>query len=259
MRGATSPRLLLELTCAQVLLPAAASDEKSLLARLERLERGAPTPVPQSPPRGPRSGSDDEDPERARVPRPAEQQAPEPARTPPRQQPPPPSQPAADSLRQSWDAILEAVKQERKVAWMLLSHASVLSLEDKVLTLRFPGDGDVKGFSLSGHDAVLKRVLNTRFGLDVTVRGVAGADGVPAARPPAAVRAAPAPPEPAPPESAPPEMTGTPDEPPDELSPDEDLPDEPSPDDRAVQEAELTGMDLIQRELGGQVIGEIED
>ena len=40
MRGATSPRLLLELMCAQVLLPAAATDEKSLLARLERLETG---------------------------------------------------------------------------------------------------------------------------------------------------------------------------------------------------------------------------
>ncbi len=51
MRGATSPRLLLELMCAQVLLPAAATDEKSLLARLERLERGdrAPAPRPQVP------------------------------------------------------------------------------------------------------------------------------------------------------------------------------------------------------------------
>ena len=53
MRGATSPRLLLELTCAQVLLPAAATDEKSLLARLERLEKGTPSTVPQSPPRPP--------------------------------------------------------------------------------------------------------------------------------------------------------------------------------------------------------------
>ena len=44
MRGATSPRLLLELTCAQVLLPAAATDEKSLLARLERLEKGNAVP-----------------------------------------------------------------------------------------------------------------------------------------------------------------------------------------------------------------------
>ncbi|GAA3542448.1 hypothetical protein GCM10022419_023250 [Nonomuraea rosea] len=40
MRGATSPRLLLELMCARVLLPGAAQGESALLARLERLERG---------------------------------------------------------------------------------------------------------------------------------------------------------------------------------------------------------------------------
>ncbi|MFJ2955100.1 DNA polymerase III subunit gamma and tau [Streptomyces sp. NPDC087270] len=40
MRGATSPRLQLELICARVLLPAAYEDERSLQARLERLERG---------------------------------------------------------------------------------------------------------------------------------------------------------------------------------------------------------------------------
>ncbi|TMR18642.1 DNA polymerase III subunit gamma and tau, partial [Nonomuraea turkmeniaca] len=40
MRGATSPRLLLELMCARVLLPGASHGEEALLARLERLERG---------------------------------------------------------------------------------------------------------------------------------------------------------------------------------------------------------------------------
>src|SRR5580704_7230035 len=39
MRGATSPRLLLELMCAQVLLPGAAVGELAMLARLETLER----------------------------------------------------------------------------------------------------------------------------------------------------------------------------------------------------------------------------
>ncbi|WP_445402815.1 DNA polymerase III subunit gamma and tau [Streptomyces sp. LE64] len=39
MRGATSPRLQLELICARVLLPAAYDDERSVMARLERLER----------------------------------------------------------------------------------------------------------------------------------------------------------------------------------------------------------------------------
>ncbi|MFF2227261.1 DNA polymerase III subunit gamma and tau [Streptomyces globisporus] len=41
MRGATSPRLQVELICARVLLPAAYDDERSLQARLDRLERGA--------------------------------------------------------------------------------------------------------------------------------------------------------------------------------------------------------------------------
>ncbi|WP_405830954.1 DNA polymerase III subunit gamma and tau [Streptomyces sp. NBC_01176] len=40
MRGATSPRLQLELICARVLLPAAYGDERALMARLDRIERG---------------------------------------------------------------------------------------------------------------------------------------------------------------------------------------------------------------------------
>jgi DNA polymerase III subunit gamma/tau len=318
MRGATSPRLLLELMCAQVLLPAAATDEKSLLARLERLEsagRGRSAPVPQAPPRAPHSGQDD-DAERARGASPAERQAPEAARSPasgPSAPKPPapvrpaqaaparsaPDQPApdqaapdqagaeqrtpeqaapqeraagspglsaTDSLRKNWDAVLEAVKQERRVAWMLLSNASVLSLTDGILILRFPRDGDLKGFSVSGHDAVLKRVLSTGFGLNVTVKGVAGGDapaGAPGARPGRPGPSSPAPgpsrQSPAgPPEFAPADPAGYHNEPPDDMPPDEMPPDEPSPDDRAVRTTELTGMDLIQRELGGQVIGEIE-
>jgi len=324
MRGATSPRLLLELTCAQVLLPAAATDEKSLLARLERLERlekGTPSTVPQSPRRPPQPAGDDGA-ERARVPslphtggsalpsppgrttpqppeqpraasppaRPAPEPreparpAPEPPRPAPEPARPPVSPPApaarapaapapaasaVDSLRQSWPAILDAVRQESKVAWMLLTNASVLSLEEGILTLRFPRDGEMKGFSVSGHDAILKRVLSTDFGLKATIRGVAGGDvaaqsgrpgtGAPAAARPPAVRRDPAP---APSEAAPPEFTGPdlaePYDEPDDMPPGGSHEDEPSPDDRAVRNAELTGMDLIQRELGGQVIGEFE-
>ena len=305
MRGATSPRLLLELTCAQVLLPAAATDEKSLLARLERLEQGTPSTVPQSPPRPPQPAQDDGA-ERVRVPSPSARPAPqppeqpraaspparpapeprEPARSasePPRSGPEPvrppvsapgpaapaPAASAVDSLRQSWPAILDAVKQESKVAWMLLTNASVLSLEDGILTLRFPRDGEMKGFSVSGHDAILRRVLSTDFGLNATIKGVAGGDvaaqagrpgtGAPASARPPAVRREPVP---APSESAPPEFTGPdlaePYDEPDDMPPGGSLEDEPSPDDRAARNAELTGMDLIQRELGGQVIGEFE-
>ncbi len=250
MRGATSPRLLLELTCAQVLLPAAATDEKSLLARLERLEsagRATPAALPQSPPLPPQSGTDDH-PERSvaaaavkrAAPRPAEAVSPAdsagPAET---AEPggPGPTAPA-DSLRQNWGAVLEAVRQESKVAWILLSQASVLSLQDGVLTLRFARDGDLKGFSTSRHDAVLKKVLSAGFGLNVTVKGVAGAASA-ASRPPGPGRSA----------TVPPSAGGNDDQP----------PDEPTADDQAPAAPELTGMDLIQRELGGQVIGEIED
>jgi hypothetical protein len=149
---------------------------------------------------------------------------------------------------------------------MLLSNASVLSLEDGILTLRFPRDGNVKGFTASGHDAVLKRVLSNDFGLNVTIKGVAG-DGqagrpgtgaAAPARPPAMRRdPVPAPSQSPPPEYAGPEFAGPYDEP-DDLPPGESPEDEPSPDDRAVRDTELTGMDLIQRELGGRVIGEFE-
>ncbi|MCW2498624.1 MAG: polymerase subunit gamma and tau, partial [Frankiales bacterium] len=51
MRGTTSPRLLLELVCARVLLPSASSDDAAMMTRLERLERrlditGTAPPVP---------------------------------------------------------------------------------------------------------------------------------------------------------------------------------------------------------------------
>ena len=331
MRGATSPRLLLELVCAQVLLPAASTDEKSLLARLERLEsggRGTPAPLPASPPSPPHSGTNDFS-ERTRVPAPPDRKAAAtpaherraghsppspgepsrhrappartpPARTPPARARPQPARPArwpdprrqpalrprrrrpgrpasagsasagpasADSLRQNWGAVLEAVKRERRVAWILLSNASVRSLEDGLLTLGFPRDGDLKGFTTSGCDADLKRVLSTGFGLNVMVKGVTGADpgaspgrsGGPGGPGPVAAggtgdagAAAPARSRPRHDEPPPDDIAS------DEFAPDDIPPDEPD-DDRTPVVPELTGMDLIQRELGGQVIGEIDD
>jgi DNA polymerase-3 subunit gamma/tau len=63
MRGTTAPRLLLELVCARVLLPAASDDPTAVLTRIERLERrldiaGTPAPAAAPPPvaSGSRSG-----------------------------------------------------------------------------------------------------------------------------------------------------------------------------------------------------------
>jgi DNA polymerase-3 subunit gamma/tau len=82
MRGATSPRLQLELICARVLLPGADAGEQALGARLDRLERrmefgvpGGMAPPGAAPPPGPSSvgvGTPDPAP-------PAERTAPEPS------------------------------------------------------------------------------------------------------------------------------------------------------------------------------------
>jgi DNA polymerase-3 subunit gamma/tau len=249
MRGATSPRLLLELMCAQVLLPSATADEASLLARLERLERGAPAkPISAEravvpPPAAP-------------APPPAQRSAPAPSApaqpsASARPDPVPSTPPAAgatsaDALRAQWPAVLDAVKRERRVAWMILSNASVHSLQDGILTLRFSRDGDLKGFGTSGCDADLKRVLSAGFGVNVMVNGIAGGEA-PSATPPAPALSPPVRRDSAPQSDGPP--------PPQDFDEPEDEPDDAPP---PPGPPELTGMDLIQRELGAQIISESE-
>ncbi|HEX4396042.1 MAG TPA: DNA polymerase III subunit gamma and tau [Trebonia sp.] len=353
MRGATSPRLLLELICAQVLLPAAATDERSVLARLERLESGAvnqsypertlPAPEPSATPEPgrpgsaapsqPAPGSDAGRPLAAQTaqPAPTAPAAPEtdgPARPPaepsrPHAARPAPAGPAvepassraapgaaapagprgaatAETLRQGWDGVLEALKAKRRVAWMLLSNASVVSLDEGVLTLRFPRQGDVKGFQSSGYEDLLKQVLQARFGVNVVVRAVSGGDSPPGERhrqgpgpvPPPSAPPAGQPagahsgeaPAAADPPSDPPPAASRPAaaEPPSAPAPPadgagrrgggtgpfgiSDLPPPPDeefdPDDEDMTvpaAADLTGMALVQRELGAQIIAEYED
>ena len=79
-----------------------------------------------------------------------------------------------ETLRQHWPDVLEAVKRERRVAWILLNSASVDSLEGGVLTLAFNREGEAKGFATSGHDQVLTGVLGTMLGLNVRVRALVG-------------------------------------------------------------------------------------
>jgi DNA polymerase III subunit gamma/tau len=350
MRGATSPRLLLELMCAEVLLPAAATDERSVLVRLERLESGAAStstphsaerivPPPQSPPAAPRSEPTAPAPAPAPAPQAAPQSeqppAPAPASAPasaPAPAPAPSSRGSrelsADSLRQDWPHVLEMIKAKRRVAWMMLQNASVVSLEENVLMLRFPRQGDVKGFTTGQYDEMLKQALQARYGVNLVVRAISGPDSGPGGgsrRPAPASPPAPAP-APAPvPESAP---GGAPDAPAPASGParesvpapdpgaangsspgnrpgpgsngtsaaapapapaaapaaarpasspssaqrarsqqDGDFPPFPSDDDfdpddedmSAGGPAELTGMALIQRELGAEIIGEYED
>jgi len=242
MRGATSPRLLLELMCAQVLLPAgsahsghapavqipdgsAASGSTGsagstgvgdLAARVERLERqlaarprvgpaagsaaatdtsgrqatarqretaGAPGGQPE--PRG-RDVAD----QRGAGPRPGaapgSETGPAVAGTRPGAgasgaSPPPAVEHAgaaatavdATELRNRWAEILEAVRDVRKTAWILLSnYASIDAVEGNVLTMAFDSEGNAKGFASSGSDSYLADVLHAMFGVRLVVRAV---------------------------------------------------------------------------------------
>jgi DNA polymerase III subunit gamma/tau len=255
MRGATSPRLLLELMSAQVLLPAAGERESDLRVRLERLERrlesggslaagsaGArpldaaadrpsrvadsaaparrrPEPTPAAadsagsgqsgPGRPPAAGEDPAgESSGARGSRPADRDGtnrdPEPASAPAGPGPstewepaaagpasarsapaaPAPAAPAPGSgltdaaqLRDRWPDVLEAVRRERKVAWILLTNATVESLTEGVLTVEFAREGDAKGFANSGHDRLLGDVLQQMFGISPQVRATARPPG----------------------------------------------------------------------------------
>src|SRR5690606_23377506 len=97
MRGATSPRLLVEVMCARMLLPAASDTETAVLQRLERLEQGivaAPAggvaPKPVSAPAAPAAPPISPDEPAARFQRPSQRRAVEaPPAAPPREATPP--------------------------------------------------------------------------------------------------------------------------------------------------------------------------
>ncbi|WP_017558829.1 DNA polymerase III subunit gamma and tau, partial [Nocardiopsis baichengensis] len=104
MRGATSPRLQLELTCARILLPGAApaGDAGALAARLEQVERRVasapanPAPAPQAPaPSAPPAQAPQAPAPEPQAPAPAParpEPAPQPERpAPPREEPPRPA------------------------------------------------------------------------------------------------------------------------------------------------------------------------
>jgi DNA polymerase III subunit gamma/tau len=235
MRGAASPRLQLELICAQVLLPAepagstgpaagpgssggGTADVTTLLARIERLERLLGSERPAAAPRAAHPSADT--PAESAGGRPAADRAPtglaaapaagaaqpagnaqpggaaqaagtaQPGRA---AQPSGTAQPGgtgqpggaaspggaaregASAVGERWQEVLEAVKRERRVAWMLLSNSSVDSLEENVLTLRFAREGEARGFSGSGYEEDLKTVLTAMFGISPRIKVVTGA------------------------------------------------------------------------------------
>ncbi|WDZ90955.1 DNA polymerase III subunit gamma and tau [Nocardiopsis sp. HUAS JQ3] len=214
MRGATAPRLLLELMCSRVLLPAADGDQGvALLARLEQMERRiasgavapsaapvqpAPAPAPVTPASpvvpsepvraaaAPAPSVAPAPPEAPAAPAPAQQRS-EPAGwdAPARQAAPARSQaPAASGgsldlgrVQGAWSQILEAVKGRRRFTWMVLSGSDVrpVGVEGNAVLLGFSRPNEAKGFSNSGSDQVVAAAIQQVLGMEVRVAAAGSA------------------------------------------------------------------------------------
>ncbi|HYU84952.1 MAG TPA: DNA polymerase III subunit gamma and tau [Kribbellaceae bacterium] len=189
MRGATAPRLQLELTCAKVLLPGADDSTQGVHARLDRIERrmtlggttdaGAAAAPPDdsvesraaasAPPSRPAAQSEP-------AARPGPQAQPAAAQAAPAVQPPAPAGAGGIGLadvRRMWPQVLQRVKERKKVTWVMLSqNAQVLSMDDAVLTIALSHAGVRDNFVRSGHDEILREALRAELLVDRRIEAV---------------------------------------------------------------------------------------
>jgi DNA polymerase-3 subunit gamma/tau len=197
MRGATAPRLLLELLCARVLLPGADHSTDGIAARLDRLERraaivgtpsaaAAPAASPPEPPAQDRpapltaaatvAASAEPDP----VPVATEPAGPAGSEPEPRAEPKPRAEPAGPpaatrgggglslvDVRRLWPDVVESTKARRRMAWIhLTQNCQVIGLDGNVLTLGFANSGARDSFVSSGCSEVVHQAAIDVVGAD---------------------------------------------------------------------------------------------
>ncbi len=167
MRGATAPRLILELICGRILLPT--GDDAALIARIERLERGVNLVTHSAPPVEVVSSVAPPAITKAEV---VEQAAAPQAKKPIRAAAPEPStnQPVGpvdiSALRRLWPDVIENVKKRRRLTWSLLSaSAQVLAVDDKAITIAIVNAGARDSFVRSGSDEILAAAFQDVTGL----------------------------------------------------------------------------------------------
>ncbi len=157
MRGATPPRLILELVCGQMMLPQA--NDAAVSARLEKLERGimtaAPTaevkdaksePVQNTLKAEPKVGV-----------KPVVAVKTEPVKVESKSTIHKPSG-VADiaTLRRLWPQVIENVKGKRRLTWSLLAtSAQILSVDDESISIGIVNAGARDSFVRSESDVIL--------------------------------------------------------------------------------------------------------
>ncbi len=184
MRGATAPRLVLELICGRILLPGGDTSESGLLSRIERLERAenlapmsnAISSAKQSPTANvgdfkeslPKSPSKAEEIAPKKVV--AEEAAPkEKVVTEEVKKAPVKASAGMDvaGLRRVWPDVIEDVKKRRRLTWSLLSaSAQVLGLDDSAITIGIVNAGARDSFIRSESDVILRQAFVDVVGID---------------------------------------------------------------------------------------------
>jgi DNA polymerase-3 subunit gamma/tau len=159
MRGATAPRLILELICGRILLPISDATESGLLARIERLERVeniAPMPTAVVPKVASKVVAQEET--KKVLPVSSEQ--------------PTAKKASVDSmdiagLRRIWPDVIENVKKRRRLTWSLLSaSAQILGVDDTNITIGIVNTGARDSFVRSESDEILRQAFIEVVGLD---------------------------------------------------------------------------------------------
>jgi DNA polymerase-3 subunit gamma/tau len=168
MRGATAPRLILELICGRILLPISDATESGLLARIERLERVeniAPMPVKNSPSVIARDDT------KKVLPVSSEQVTEEKVLPVSSEQPTAKKESVSSmdiaGLRRIWPDVIENVKKRRRLTWSLLSaSAHILGVDDKNITVGIANAGARDSFVRSESDEILRQAFIEVVGLD---------------------------------------------------------------------------------------------
>jgi len=175
MRGATAPRLILELICGRILLPIGDNTEAGMLARIERLERAENiAPLTSSRSSETRTAElkettnsahsvSDVTPSKAEEVKPAAKTKDSAPVTVPKV----PGNFDIAALRRAWPDVIEDVKKRRRLTWSLLSaSAQVLSVDEDAITIGIVNAGAKESFERSESDVILRNAFIDVVGLD---------------------------------------------------------------------------------------------
>ena len=161
MRGATAPRLILELICGRILLPIGDNTEAGMLSRIERLERAENiAPLTSAAPQAKAAPAP-----KVQEEKPVVKEKEVALVVAPKAHVPGNFDIAA--LRRAWPDVIDDVKKRRRLTWSLLSaSAQVLSVDEDAITIGIVNAGAKESFERSESDVILRNAFIDVVGID---------------------------------------------------------------------------------------------